>query len=489
MKVIKNVIALFLIILIGTYSLVFAVVVTDNDGAAFITKAEFDSLKNSFQSQIDSYNANIDNKIDNAIASYLAGISVSKTSVVSTTFVLEGDENKIVFVGRRKDFNDMSKDLYTSDRIFEIFCGTYQTDAYWIQDTYDTFCFEATHTKGSTVNYLYILDTNNYALSSKKGVQMNASRIYVVYSTYHAGNGMWWGGITQTLNVPNTITSTSSAFINSTTAKGYGLRRQNVQSDIYNVELTHKLYSANGNPNGVPSPQVLKRTPLETKKLTEVTKTCDVAFVGTDAGTNYHFPQGSIYNIKTINKDWGSSELIRAYQNSRFDYSYVYKLRNSGGYAASEVPGSFTPQVSGYGLDWPVISYTFSNIFYNNINSSWKEKLSYSGGLPLCPKTKKGEFEITFSVDKEVKISFSNAQNESFPNTGNPRFKKCKLKVHGTSDDFVEMDSSIILTAGTYDFKVELTDEPLFLMAYMDSRTDTVTFTQVGDAKLTEKNN
>ena len=59
----------------------FAAVVSDNDGSAFITKSEFDSLKNNFQSQIDSYNANIDNKIDAAIASYLAGISVSKDTI------------------------------------------------------------------------------------------------------------------------------------------------------------------------------------------------------------------------------------------------------------------------------------------------------------------------------------------------------------------------------------------------------------------------
>ena len=58
----------------------FAAVVSDNDGSAFITKAEFDSLKNDFQSQIDSYNINIDNKIDAAIAGYIAGIKVEKWS-------------------------------------------------------------------------------------------------------------------------------------------------------------------------------------------------------------------------------------------------------------------------------------------------------------------------------------------------------------------------------------------------------------------------
>ena len=53
-------------------------VVSDNDGSAFITKAEFDSLKNNFQSQIDQYNTSIDSKIDGAIASYLSGINLSK---------------------------------------------------------------------------------------------------------------------------------------------------------------------------------------------------------------------------------------------------------------------------------------------------------------------------------------------------------------------------------------------------------------------------
>ena len=58
----------------------FAAVVSDNDGSAFITKAEFDSLKNNFQSQIDQYNTSIDSKIDGAIASYLAGISITKST-------------------------------------------------------------------------------------------------------------------------------------------------------------------------------------------------------------------------------------------------------------------------------------------------------------------------------------------------------------------------------------------------------------------------
>ena len=75
-RIVKKLLALFLVVLMSIES--FAAVVSDNDGSAFITKAEFDSLKNNFQSQIDQYNTSIDSKIDGAIASYLAGISVAK---------------------------------------------------------------------------------------------------------------------------------------------------------------------------------------------------------------------------------------------------------------------------------------------------------------------------------------------------------------------------------------------------------------------------
>ena len=75
-KMLKRLGATFLVVLMSIES--FAAVVGDNDGAAFITKAEFDSMKNDFQSQLDRYNSSLDNKIDGAIASYLSGVSVAQ---------------------------------------------------------------------------------------------------------------------------------------------------------------------------------------------------------------------------------------------------------------------------------------------------------------------------------------------------------------------------------------------------------------------------
>ena len=74
--IIKRISCISLVFLLSINS--FAAIVSDNDGAAFITKAEFDALKNNFQNQIDNYNTSIDSKIDGAIASYLAGIKISQ---------------------------------------------------------------------------------------------------------------------------------------------------------------------------------------------------------------------------------------------------------------------------------------------------------------------------------------------------------------------------------------------------------------------------
>ena len=56
----------------------FAAIVSDNDGSAFITKKEFESLKSDFASQIMSYNNSIDSKIDGAIAAYHAAMGKKK---------------------------------------------------------------------------------------------------------------------------------------------------------------------------------------------------------------------------------------------------------------------------------------------------------------------------------------------------------------------------------------------------------------------------
>ena len=120
-RIVKRLLALFLIVLMSINTL--GSVVSDNDGSAFITKAEFDSLKNNFQSQIDQYNASIDSKIDGAIASYLAGITVSKTELI-TSAVNKYEEKDRTFwnPGTDYDFSSRKTGTYTQESLGLFYC-------------------------------------------------------------------------------------------------------------------------------------------------------------------------------------------------------------------------------------------------------------------------------------------------------------------------------------------------------------------------------
>ena len=61
---------LVLVINFNTYA-----AVGGNDGSAFVTKAEFDAIVNTFNEQMDNYESSLVSKIDGAIANYLTSLS------------------------------------------------------------------------------------------------------------------------------------------------------------------------------------------------------------------------------------------------------------------------------------------------------------------------------------------------------------------------------------------------------------------------------
>ena len=86
MKLYKNILCILILLMTITVG---AAVVNDNDGAAFITRAEFDSLRADFQSEVNRYNEGIDAKIEGAIAAYLGSIkvdSVETCNLMISTF-------------------------------------------------------------------------------------------------------------------------------------------------------------------------------------------------------------------------------------------------------------------------------------------------------------------------------------------------------------------------------------------------------------------
>ena len=489
-KRIKKILVLFFIFYISAYN--FAAVVSDNDGSAFITKAEFDSLKNNFQKQIDQYNSQIDNKIDNAISQYLSGIKIEKTEVVSTAFVLDGDEKKIIFVGKNNDYNSMNNSLKSRDTIANFFAGTFATAAYYIQDSYDTFVFEAFYEKGDDNSYLFVLDKNNRVSTSKKNVLLNISRIYACYSTLHNQKGMVWKAITQTLDLPSVLSNQSNAYINTTEALGWGFQNQDATSTTYPLgPLPNALFASNAETQGRSGYSSTHRQYAyyneEYKSLVDIVNSCDVAITGTDTEPNIHWPNGSDYYIKSLDSDheWGKISSVEKYSSTRLDYTYRYKCRAASGWCASQGQ-SFTPSVSGYGADFAYISKNVSNVFYVETSDNWKKNVSFAGGLPICTTKKTGSIELSIKTNDDVDIAWTNVQNTTFPSSTDSRIKKGKYKL-STDSTWTDFTSSVSLVANTtYDFKIELSDgEELYLTADMSTSSDTVTLTQVGDAKLT----
>ena len=71
----KRMLALFSIAIMVLLNINSYAAVGANDGSAFVTKAEFDALINTFNEQMDTYQSGMNAKIDGAISNYLAGLS------------------------------------------------------------------------------------------------------------------------------------------------------------------------------------------------------------------------------------------------------------------------------------------------------------------------------------------------------------------------------------------------------------------------------
>ena len=184
LRVIKRIICIVFALLLCIEN--FAAVVSDNDGSAFITKAEFDSLKNNFQSQLDSYNTSIDNKIDNAIASYLAGISVSKTPVNLWNEVLGRNGGPIWFLNVLPGIGDNSITINKKITLRR------QLNAYGVWNWTESWKFHSRtpsdHYYGGGVVVLYAVAGEN-STNIEEGT---TCRIYQSrYDVPHHDGGIW----------------------------------------------------------------------------------------------------------------------------------------------------------------------------------------------------------------------------------------------------------------------------------------------------------
>ena len=188
-RIMKKALCLFFAFLLSIESL--AAVVSDNDGSAFITKAEFDSLKNNFQSQLDSFNTNIDSKIDTAIASYLAGINIAKTST------------KNVIVGLWKEYTLMNGTI-ANEFAYPDFSGNTTWLANNVNDSFRKIWFafgELKYKRTGKSNKRVLVDnvtpasTLDLSNITWVGVATNAREAWTVTKIYRNDNLSAYGGV------------------------------------------------------------------------------------------------------------------------------------------------------------------------------------------------------------------------------------------------------------------------------------------------------
>lgn len=177
-RLLKRLVALSLVLLFSIES--FAALVGDNDGAAFITKAEFDSLKNTFQAEIDRYNSSLDNKIDGAIAHYVAGVRVTTNQLLTNKYnsieLMTGQKLSNLKWSKATDFtvNACSRESGTKD-----YQKMWQSGTLWVMHGADD---NVTGVKGTIKFYDYTA-----ANTTEQRIELDKNNRIIAWGNYNIG--------------------------------------------------------------------------------------------------------------------------------------------------------------------------------------------------------------------------------------------------------------------------------------------------------------
>ena len=177
--------ALFIIVLlnINSYAAVGA-----NDGSAFVTKAEFDALINTFNEQMDTYQSGLNAKIDGAIANYLAGLSSQVLVDVSPMYIPQYGVWSASIVSDMRNWVEGKIGIDLS-----LYYDRYkQYDATNKWGEYNSFVVNLVNNYTTSLTTEHLISSNTYTYSGKsyalyKGYQKSD----YTYTTY--GNSMGVG--------------------------------------------------------------------------------------------------------------------------------------------------------------------------------------------------------------------------------------------------------------------------------------------------------
>ena len=412
----KIVILLIFSLCIDSYS----AIVSDNDGSAFVTKAEFETLKKNFADQITNYNDSIDNKIDGAIASYLAGVQLAKKVVLDNNYATINPTWM-----RNKHFDKSKKG--TKYTVFISF-----TEAIYglVAPGYMTYCFEGTATSWY-VNKKLVKNEDDpeylYRIQKKKiGPFENQWSLQdLIQSDYSMtiGGGAAGGRGGDVFSVDRLAFPDHTQF-KKEDRKYFGTWYSGLPIAIWSVNDSTKTKQTNmgyinGSDNG-----------KETLAITAIAKDIPV-------------PDDSMFYLAggTVASD--TMYCLNIASISELGDYYVTAKSNAGGsrqfYMKDGVWGQYINWSGGYYNDQPEISQQYygnieteiyrhvlnelnaSNLLNETITQAMNEKVYYYSGCPICSTDAIGtvSFKIKFKNTAGARTKWA-LDSKQFSNAANP---------------------------------------------------------------------
>ena len=342
-KLLKRFAALFLVVFMSIDS--FAAIVSDNDGSAFITKKEFEDLKEEFADQVNKYNKSIDYKIDGSIANYLNGINVSKHHETDSVLSGEALEYAVTFnsanplnyvFGWPRIRIDVTQTRWWDGQRDNIGTANVTAEPIAVSD--------ATKISKTLITKLARKDTSSPWTAEWAGYRINCSEVLEIYAYYSSAAGIDGN--------PSNI-----GLVNAT--------KQNDQGNNINL---------------------IKNQDLMGKSVMTL-RTC----VGTDRGTGSS-PLLANATCKSINHDWGVNKypIAICWQPYNYDMFSNYDRDYNWGY-----DGTYMTSFKSYSNpeSWTLVGQDVHS-YLNKTSATPKLIWMYQGGTSACNG---GSKDITYS--------------------------------------------------------------------------------------------
>lgn len=499
---------------------VFAVAVSDNDGAVFISKAEFDNLKNTFQSQLDSYNQSIDNKIESAIASYLAGIKTESTFTVFTGINSNGNSNVVKFLGKTYASLNHNKEPYGYDDLKITAVKSFSNFYIAARETYHYYIYQAYNKFGNTTNFVMHKDTNNRILEQRKNYTIKYFRNIITYSNNVANYGGGWVSLSTNLGFPTAESTTALADTLKGTHIGWNMNTTGgsrgkgttypfpgqyidltpVDPDIgisypYNGKYAWS-YLTNGEDQPATStytPTPANYTPVNST-FNWVTRNGSFSYGGTTDNNVYHWPKGANDKIYCVDNDFDNMLNAEKASPSEFKYTRSVKFNNMPGLNADNYKAVVTimngtntvvGEDKGYGIKVKSVLKAPNEIYYNNSYSIWGIESPMGNGFNFYyNNSESGDLEFKLKGNAaNAKLYFKNSPYATTDDSGTTNMIEFEIK-QGTGA-FSKTKKFNMAANVEYTIKLKYKEKTeLKLFAIPSADNGSVDITQVGQATL-----